>query len=141
MLRAMTEINVFYEGQLRTRCVHRESGQELKTDAPKDNFGQGELFSPTDLVAAALGSCVLTLMGIMAHKLKVDVTGLRFSVSKEMASAPSRRIKRLQCEIYCPQTFEKEIQLRLEQTGRECPVHQSLHPEIIQAFNFHWGIP
>lgn len=135
------EIDIYYEGNLRTRCVHTENHQEFKTDASKNNLGQGEMFSPTDLISAALGSCVLTLMGIMALKLNVELSGMRVKVSKKMSSAPVRRIKHLTCEIYCPHTFEKEITAQLEQAGKECPVHQSLHPEVIQEFNFHWGIP
>lgn len=137
----MTEMEVFYEGLLRTRCVHKESGNELKTDAPKDNMGKGELFSPTDLLAAALGTCILTLMGIAANRLKVDLTGLRLTVSKEMALAPSRRIGKLTCDIYCPKRFDSEITKKIEQAGSLCPVHASLHPDVIQEFRFHWGEP
>ncbi len=135
----MIKIDIYYEGNLRTRCVHAENKSEIQTDAPKDNMGKGELFSPTDLVAAALGSCVATLMGIMANKLKVDLTGLRLTVEKEMAHTPSRRLGRIVLHIYCPQTFDAEVKRKLEIAGSQCPVHQSLHPDIQQEFFFHWG--
>lgn len=131
-------MNIYYEGQLRTRCVH-ENGEEIKTDAPKDNMGKGELFSPTDLLAAALGSCVLTLMGIFANKLKVDISGARVSLTKEMSKAPPRRISRITLHIYCPHTFSPEVTKSLEEAAKHCPVHQSLHPEVVQELIFHWG--
>jgi putative redox protein len=135
----MTQIEVFYEGSLRTRCVQTGNGQELVTDAPKDNMGKGEMFSPTDLLAAALGSCVLTLMGIAANRLKVDLQGLRLTVEKEMAQMPARRIGRLVIHVYCPKTFDNDITQKLETSGSHCPVHQSLHPDTKQEFFFHWG--
>jgi putative redox protein len=135
----MAKFEIFYEGSLRTRCVHQENGKVLKTDAPKDNMGKGEEFSPTDLVAVALGSCIATLMGIAANKLKVDLSGLRLTVEKEMATAPSRKIGRLKVEIYCPQTFSSEITQQIEERGLHCPVHQSLHPDVKQEITFHWG--
>jgi len=135
----MTKIDIYYEGSLRTRCRHGENGQELKTDAPKDNMGKGELFSPTDLLGAALGTCVLTLIGIMANKLKADVSGLRLTLEKEMAKTPSRRIGKLTIHVYCPRSFDPETIKKLEEAGTYCPVHQSLHPEVVQEFHFHWG--
>jgi putative redox protein len=135
----MVKITVTYEGNLRTKAIHVESGAEIETDAPKDNHGKGELFSPTDLLAASLGTCVLTLMGIMARKLKVDLTGLRATVEKEMANAPSRMVKRIVIHVYCPQKLESEIRSKIEQVGIECPVHHSLHPNVQQEIVFHWG--
>jgi putative redox protein len=135
----MTQIEVFYEGNLRTRCVHSDNKEEIVTDAPKDNMGKGEMFSPTDLLAAALGSCVATLMGIAGNRLKVNLEGLRMTLEKEMAALPSRRIGRLIVHVYCPQTFDAEISQKLETAGSHCPVHQSLHPEMQQEFFFHWG--
>ena len=137
----MAKFDIFYEGGLRTRCVHQENGKILKTDAPKDNMGKGEEFSPTDLVAVALGSCIATLMGIAANKLKADLSGLRLTVEKEMATAPSRKIGRLKVDIYCPQTFSPEVTKQIEDRGLHCPVHQSLHPEVSQEITFHWGEP
>ncbi len=135
----MTQIEIFYEGHLRTRSVHSENKQEIITDAPKDNRGKGEMFSPTDLLATSLGSCVLTLMGIAADRLKVNLEGLRLTVEKEMAQMPSRRIGRLILHIYCSQTFDNDTTQKLETAGSHCPVHQSLHPDTKQEFFFHWG--
>lgn len=135
----MTKIEISYEGNLRTRCVHSDNKEEIITDAPKDNQGKGEMFSPTDLLATALGSCVLTLMGIAANRLKVDLSGLRLTVEKEMAKEPSRRIGRLVLHIYCPKVFDNDITQKLETAGSHCPVHQSLHPDTKQEFFFHWG--
>ena len=135
----MTKIDITYTGNLRNRCVHSENKAEIITDAPKDNQGKGELFSPTDLLAASLGSCVLTLMGIAASRLKVDLRGLRLTVEKEMAKAPSRRVGRLVLHIYCPQVFDSTITEQLETAGSRCPVYQSLHPDTKQEYFFHWG--
>lgn len=137
----MTQIDIQYLGQLRTRCVHKDSGSILETDAPKDNQGKGELFSPTDLVAAALGSCVLTLMGIASKHLNADLTGLRLTVVKEMASAPSRKVGKLKVDVYCPQEFDSSVKKKLEEVAMTCPVHHSLHPDVVQEFTFHWGQP
>lgn len=135
----MTQVDIEYLGGLRTRCLHKESGDEIETDAPKDNHGKGEKFSPTDLVSAALGSCVLTVMGILAERLKLDLTGTTAEVVKEMESAPSRRIGKLKVLIRCPRTFDKQEIDRLERVAMSCPVHHSLHPDIHQEFIFQWG--
>ena len=135
----MVKIDITYEGNLRTRSTHSENKKEILTDAPKDNQGKGEMFSPTDLLAVSLGSCVLTLMGIAARSLKIDLTGLRLTIEKEMAQMPSRRIGRLILHVYCPRTFDHAITEKLETAGIRCPVHQSLHPDTKQEFFFHWG--
>src|ERR1700761_299735 len=98
----MVAIELQYQGDLHTKATHGPSGAELTTDAPKDNQGRGESFSPTDLVATALGSCMLTVMGIMARTLDVDIAGATATVEKEMAAAPSRRIARLAVTIHVP---------------------------------------
>lgn len=135
----MSRVRITYEGNLRTRAVHEESGAVIETDAPKDNHGKGELFSPTDLVAVSLGTCVMTLMGIHAERLKVDLKGLRATVEKEMSKTPPRRVARMVIHIYCPKTFDAEITTKLEQAGIGCPVKYSLNPDIQQEFIFHWG--
>ncbi len=137
----MAKITITYDGSLRTKARHSENGAEIVTDAPKDNHGRGELFSPTDLLAAALGTCVITVMGILAERLKVDLTGLRGEVDKEMAKSPSRKVGKIVVHIYCPSTFDAAITSRLEQAGIGCPVHHSLHPEVQQEIIFHWGEP
>lgn len=135
----MAAIDIFYEGDLSTRCVHRETGVEIQTDAPKDNQGRGRMFSPTDLMAVALGSCILTVMGILAKRLNIDISGSKATVSKEMQSAPSRRIGKITVELFCPHHFDPETTKRLERAGEGCPVHHSLHPDIQQEIIFHWG--
>ena len=91
----MVQINVTYQGGLRCQAVHGPSGTTLVTDAPVDNHGKGESFSPTDLVATALGACIPTVMGIVAEREKIDLTGMRVTVQKEMSAEPPRRIARL----------------------------------------------
>ncbi len=135
----MAKITLTYDGNLRTTAVHEESGSVIQTDAPKDNQGKGELFSPTDLLATALGTCVLTLMGIGGNKMKVDLQGLRATVEKKMAQAPSRKIGEIQIHIFCPTVFDSEVTQKLEQAALGCPVHQSLHPDVQQKILFHWG--
>ncbi len=134
----MGAIEVLYEGELSTRAVLR-SGVELKTDAPKESGGKGEGFSPTDLIAVALGSCVLTLMEIAARKLNVDIQGTRLTVAKEMQTAPFRRIGRLVVYVHCPRAFASEIAEKLVKAAETCPVKQSLHPDVHQELIFHWG--
>jgi putative redox protein len=135
----MVKLTVTYEGNLRCSAQHVESGAVIQTDAPRDNQGQGEMFSPTDLVGAALATCVLTVMGILANRLKVDLQGLRATVEKTMASAPSRKVGKIVMHIYCPRTFDPETTSKLEQAGIQCPVHHSLHPDVQQEIIFHWG--
>ena len=134
----MTMIKLTYQGNLRTRCTH-ESGSELITDAPKDNEGKGENFSPTDLVAVALASCMLTLMGIAARKLGIDFQATA-ETEKEMALRPFRRIGKLTVRIRCPLALNPEERAKLEQAALTCPVHASLHPEIKQEIDFIWGL-
>ncbi|HEV2646782.1 MAG TPA: OsmC family protein [Acidobacteriaceae bacterium] len=135
----MVTIQLEYEGQLHCRAVHGPSGTALATDAPKDNHGRGESFSPTDLLATALGSCMLTVMGIMARTLEIDIAGATASVGKEMASAPVRRIERLTVKIHVPQKLAEEQKLKLERAALTCPVHKSLHPDVQIPIEFTWG--
>jgi putative redox protein len=135
----MVLIQLEYEGDLHCRAVHGPSGTVLSTDAPKDNQGRGESFSPTDLVATALGGCILTIMGIMARTLKIDLAGTTAIVEKEMASTPVRRIQRLAVKIHVPHEISEENRLKLERAAHTCPVHQSLHPEIEKPIEFVWG--
>ncbi len=136
----MTQVEIEYEGALRTRCLHVESGEVIFTDAPKDNQGKGEFFSPTDLVGVALGSCVLTIMGIYAAKQGIELKGTKVRVTKEMQSLPSRRIGKIKLDFTSPHKFDEAIEKRLEKIAHECPVHHSLHPDLIQEFNFQWGV-
>ena len=134
------EISVVYEGELRCRAKHAPSGKELVTDAPVDNHGRGESFSPTDLVATALGSCMLTIMGIVAQRNRLDIAGTTVKVLKEMIQEPVRRIGSLQVTIRIP--GEKSARLapedrkKLELAAHHCPVHKSLHPDIQTPIEF-----
>jgi len=135
----MEGYDIWYEGSLATRCVHRENKDVIWTDAPKDNHGRGEKFSPTDLLAISLGSCILTIMGIQAERLKVDLSGTKASVTKEMAKTPPRRIAKITILVTCPRSFSSELTAQLEKAALHCPVHHSLHPEVVQDITFQWG--
>ena len=135
----MVAIQFEYQGDLHCKAVHGPSGTELTTDAPKDNQGRGESFSPTDLVATALGTCMLTVMGIMARTLKIDIAGATAIVEKEMTATLPRRIQSLAVKIHVPQSLSHENQQKLQQAGHTCPVHKSLHPDIQTPIEFTWG--
>src|ERR1700761_8670243 len=104
----MVDVNIVYQGELRCSATHAPSGTEIFTDAPKDNHGKGESFSPTDLVATALGACMLTLMGIMANSINVDLTGTKVTVKKEMIAKPTRRIGTLTVTVDVPAKLDEE---------------------------------
>jgi uncharacterized OsmC-like protein len=116
--------------------VHGPSGGTLKTDAPRDHEGLGESFSPTDLVGTALGTCISTVIAIVARRRDVDVTGLRFRVTKEMVADPQRRIGRLDTTIWLPASIATEERAVLERAGRTCPVHKSLRPDVEAPIEF-----
>lgn len=135
----MVSIQLEYQGDLHCNAIHGPSGTSLSTDAPKDNQGRGESFSPTDLVATALGSCMLTVMGILARTINIDITGATASVEKEMTSAPPRRIQRLTVNIHVPGPISEENKQKLERAAHTCPVHKSLHPDVEIPITFTWG--
>ena len=126
------EIRCVYEGELRCVAVHVPSGSEMTTDAPLDNGGRAASFSPTDLMAAGLGTCMLTIMGLVAQRHGLDIRGVRVSVVKEMASQPVRRIASLRAVITVPASVKlsAEDKVRLERGALQCPVKQSLHPDV-----------
>ncbi len=134
----MVTITAKYEGDLCCTAVHGPSGSSMQTDAPKDNEGLGRYFSPTDLVATALGTCILTTMGLVARRHGIELRGARVTVEKHMQSNP-RRIARLPCEVHVPGTFTAEQQRLLETTAHSCPVHKSLHPDIEAPIRIVWG--
>lgn len=134
----MVRIEIDYTGDLRCAATHAPSTTQLFTDAPVDNQGRGESFSPTDLVATALGTCMLTIMGIFAARHGIDLRGTRVSVEKEMSSAPPRKIARLSCEIRVPLPESHPHRDALERAALTCPVHQSLHPEVEKPVRFSW---
>lgn len=128
---------VQYLGELRTESEHLRSGSKMITDAPVDNHGKGEAFSPTDTVANALATCMITVMGIKAEDLGVDLTGTSAEVTKTMASDP-RRISRIDVIIDFPKDFEEKQKTILERTAKNCPVLHSLHPEIEKNISFNY---
>ena len=135
----MVQIDIAYLGQLRCQATHGPSGMKVITDAPVDNHGQGESFSPTDLVATALGACMLTIMGIQAERHSLDLSGTTVKVTKEMVTAPVRRIGRLAVEIRVPAAISPEDQTRLHNAALMCPVHKSLHPDVAAPVMFIFG--
>jgi putative redox protein len=135
----MVPIQIEYQDDLHCRAVHGPSQTVLSTDAPKDNQGRGESFSPTDLVATALGTCMLTVMGIMARTLDINIEGTTATVEKEMANAPVRMIKRLGVRIHVPHTISPQDRLKLERAAHSCPVHKSLHQDVEKPVEFTWG--
>ena len=135
----MVEIQIAYQGNLRCSARHVDSGATLLTDAPKDNMGNGESFSPTDLVATALGTCLLTIMGIVAKRMEVDLSGSTVVVTKEMSQAPIRRIARLAVTLRVPARLTEEQRQKLQNAAMTCPVHKSLHPDVQTPINFQWA--
>jgi len=130
--------NVTYEGELRTSCLHLASGNTIITDAPIDNHGKGAAFSPTDLVATAFASCMLTVMGIKAQQMNLDLTGTACEVTKIMKDEP-RRIGGIVVKMTFPKRdFTEKDKTILENTARTCPVHYSLHPDVQKNVSFVW---
>lgn len=134
----MVKLTTTYEGGLRCRASHGPSGTTLVTDAPVDNHGKGESFSPTDLVATALGGCMMTIMGIVADRRGLDLAGMTAETVKVMSDAAPRRIASLKTRISIPLPADHEHRPLLEQAAITCPVHKSLHPEIDAAVEFIW---
>lgn len=134
----MSTSKVTYLGNLRTENEHLKSGNKYITDAPTDNNGKGEAFSPTDTVATALANCMITVMGIKARDMGVNMDGTTADVTKIMAANP-RRISRIEIILDFPAGIDEKSRTILEKTGRACPVLQSLHPDIEKAIEFNWG--
>lgn len=128
---------IIYQGDLRTQAKHLQSGDIILTDAPKDNHGKGEAFSPTDLVATALGSCMLSIMGIIANRHEINIVGTRVTINKIMQASP-RRIAAVEVSMYMPQevTYTEKERTLLENAARTCPVALSLHPDLEQKLLF-----
>lgn len=125
----MVKVDITYEGNLHCSMKHGPSGTVVATDAPKDNMGKGESFSPTDLVASALGSCILTTLGIVAGRHHIQFEGAQAEVTKEMSADP-RRISRITITIHMPAGISLAQRPLLDHAGKSCPVHKSLHPDI-----------
>jgi len=135
----MVEINCAYEGQLHCTAKHGPSGSTLATDAPIDNMGRGEAFSPTDLLATALATCMLTTMAIVADRHKIEIKGATAKVAKIMATQPTRRVGELTVEIHLPPGIAEDQRARLEAAAHACPVHKSLHPDVKIPVTFYWA--
>lgn len=135
----MVNIDIVYEGSLRCNLKHGPSGVSISTDAPKDNHGKGESFSPTDMVAGALGACMLTIMGIVAQRHALQIEGTRVQVLKEMVQEPVRRIGKLTVSFKLPAGIPEEKRKLLEHAAHTCPVHKSLHPDIEIPVTFQYA--
>lgn len=134
----MTVMTAKYLGDLRVECRHEQSGAVIITDAPTDNSGKGEAFSPTDLVATALAACAATIMGIYAKTHDCDVTGTTVRIEKHMSKEP-RRIGKIDVVFNMPdKEFTDKQKQALERAALTCPVHKSLHPDIEQNIVFNW---
>jgi uncharacterized OsmC-like protein len=131
---------VIYDGELRTVATHLQSGSTIETDAPLDNQGKGERFSPTDLVATALGSCMTTIMGIKARDLAVDLRGMKIDIQKIMNVDP-RRISGINLTFQFPDTLQVDDKQKtiLERAAHTCPVIYSIHPDIEVKVAFNWN--
>ena len=134
----MVQINISYEGGLHCSATHVPSGTTLSTDAPVDNQGKGESFSPTDLVGTALGTCIATTLDISARTKGIDLSGLRITVKKEMTTSAPRRIARLETELWFPFPLSQDPDRSLERVALSCPVHHSLCDEVEKPITFHY---
>jgi len=136
----MATVKTTYLGNLRTNSTHLQSGDNLITDAPTDNMGKGEAFSPTDLLATATGTCVLTTMAIVAQKDGIELNGSDVEITKVMTQTPPRSIARLEINLKMKSNIvlSAEQIKKLENVAHKCPVSLSLHPDIEQILTFEW---
>jgi putative redox protein len=136
----MPTSKINYLGDLRTEATHLQSGEKIITDAPIDNNGRGEAFSPTDLVATALGNCAMTIMGIVARRDGIEITGSEVSITKVMSSDSPRRIVKIDVgfTMKTPSDLPEEDKEKLIRAAHTCPVAHSLHPDIEQNMTFEW---
>jgi putative redox protein len=134
----MVQIDISYDGGLHCTATHGPSGTVLSTDAPVDNQGKGESFSPTDLIATALGTCMATTMDIYARRKEIDLSGLRITVKKEMTAAAPRRIAKLETEMWLPLPLSADPERLLEKVALACPVHASLSHDVALPVVVHY---
>ena len=137
----MPTVKTSYLGDLRTESIHLQSGSQLVTDAPTDNMGKGEAFSPTDLLATATGTCMLTTMAIVAQRDGIELAGSSVEVTKIMSQTPPRKVARLEINLQLKTNIvltEEQIK-KLENTAHKCPVSLSLHPDLEQVVSFEWN--
>ena len=130
---------VVYKGELRCECTHLQSGTVIETDAPTDNRGKGERFSPTDTLCVALATCMITTMGIRAGDMKIDLSGTKIDVTKYMLADP-RRVGKIEVTLHLPDLqLEEKDRLFLEKIGDTCPVMKSIHPDLQVIAEYRWG--
>ncbi len=134
--------SVIYKGQLRCECTHNQSGTVIETDAPTDNRGKGERFSPTDTLCIALATCVVTTMALKATDMGIDITGTSIAVTKHMLSDP-RRIGKVEVTLTMPEALQLEEKDRviLQRVGDNCPVAKSLHADLVTVIEYNWYPP
>lgn len=132
--------SIIYKGDLRTELTHLQSGTVIENDAPTDNFGKGERFSPTDMLATSYGSCMITTMAIKAKDMQLNFDGTKINITKIMSSDAPRRVIGIVAELIFTENFKAtaEQKVQLERIARSCPVEKSLHPEIKLDVNFMW---
>jgi putative redox protein len=131
--------SIIYKGDLRCECTHLQSGTIIETDAPTDNRGKGERFSPTDTLCVALATCMVTTMGIRAADMQIDLSGTRLDVTKHMLSDP-RRIGKIEVTLHLPALHLEEKDRRvLQLIGDQCPVIKSLHPDLEVVIDYRWS--
>jgi putative redox protein len=135
----MIEIRIDYQEELHCEAVHGPSEARVSTDAPVDNQGKGESFSPTDLLATSLGTCMATVMGIAARRKEISLEGMRLKVRKHMSEDQPRRVVKLEVEIHMPIEEDHPERKLLQSTVHGCPVNHSLHPEIEVPVTWHWA--
>lgn len=133
----MTTSIVYYSGELRTESTHLQSGETYITDAPTDNEGKGNAFSPTDLIATGLANCMLTIMGIIAKRQSLDIEGTKAEVTKIMGAEP-RMISEIRIDFFFPRSYDKDSKQLLQTSALNCPVAKSLANDLTQTINFHY---
>lgn len=134
----MATIETVYQGELRTQATHLQSNTVIITDAPVDNQGKGASFSPTDLLASALGSCMLTIMGILCQQHGININGATCSITKNMAASP-RRVAEIIIDFKFVETYSEKERKMLEYAALTCPVYLSLHPDLKKTVSFGWS--
>lgn len=129
---------IHYEGDLHCSARHEPSGAVMTTDAPVDNMGRGETFSPTDLTATALATCILTTIAIVGKKMGIELGPSTAEIEKHMTKKPPRRIERLVCHVTLSGVDDPALRAKLEAAADHCPVHLSLHPDVVQDISISW---
>lgn len=130
--------SIIYTGNLRCQAVHLQSNSQIETDAPTDNHGKGERFSPTDLLCVSLATCMVTTMGIKANDMGVNMDNTTANVTKHMASDP-RRVAKIEVAVSLPANDDEKVRTILERTGNNCPVAKSVHPDIELVISYNWA--